>query len=373
MGRIIDISVLEVAKRSTSTSKALVPVTNAKVPATYYNPTRNSSLNEHITFKSVQTPSAVVKPSFTQNVLSAVPVAGTVAMIAESGSKTLADWYRAKMTEINPDWNKNTSSAVTPDSTNELPMTSASNSSSTDPSSSSTTPGSGDSGSDETLLSVLANANNSYKDISNFQNANNTYQSVIAESSIEMTKNSQIYSDSNLSQFIDMNTSLKLQNELLEYDIKMKQLYADNNLTQFIEISGALNSISQNLKAISEKENSNAPIVEALGDIKKGVTINRSENETMLTDKKLEHITYDTTAVQLDNMGEDIPKATPQQYRALKDVAVAKKNSDENTFKLDDDELDEIFGGMPDISSIFKIEKKTDRLSNLYNEVKSDG
>ena len=52
--------------------------------------------------------------------------------------------------------------------------------------------------------------------------------------------------------------------------------------------------------------------------------------------------------------------------RAIKDAVVAQKNSDENTFELDDIDIDDIFGvDMPNISSIFDFSSKTTRLQEV--------
>lgn len=125
--------------------------------------------------------------------------------------------------------------------------------------------------------------------------------------------------------------------------------YLDANYSTNVDILNGINNISIALSSLNLSE--------------LGVTIKRSVNEVSLTDKKLEHITYEMTPVQMNNIEDDIPSMSPQAMRALKDAVVAKKNSDENTFEVKDDDIDDMFGGgFPDISEIFSFSKKTERL-----------
>lgn len=86
--------------------------------------------------------------------------------------------------------------------------------------------------------------------------------------------------------------------------------------------------------------------------------------ELELVTKKLEYYTKETTEIQLDNFGDNIPPLSPQMYRAYKDAVVAKKNSDENTFELDDDDYNSMFN-MPDLSELLKYPRITDYLSEV--------
>ena len=90
----------------------------------------------------------------------------------------------------------------------------------------------------------------------------------------------------------------------------------------------------------------------------------RTREELELVTKKLDYYTKETTEIQLDNFGDDIPALTPQMYRAYKDAIVAKKNSDENTFDLDDDDYNSIFN-FPDLSDLLKYPKITDYLMEV--------
>lgn len=83
-----------------------------------------------------------------------------------------------------------------------------------------------------------------------------------------------------------------------------------------------------------------------------------------LTKQKLKHINYELEPVQLDNIADDIPKATPQEMRAIKDAVVAKKNSDENTFDVDNSDIEDMFD-MPDLSSIFNFIGKSGRYEDV--------
>jgi len=151
-------------------------------------------------------------------------------------------------------------------------------------------------------------------------------------------------------------------NQVLNTDISTA--YNEASLEVMNKISSDIASIpntlteTSNIEAISSVGSSINSLSSSLKN--NGIAIQRSEAEKSLTDKKLEHITYETTPVQLENLGDTIPKATPQEMRALKDVAVAKKNSDENTFEIDEDDIADMFT-LPDISEVFSFNGKTKR------------
>ena len=147
-------------------------------------------------------------------------------------------------------------------------------------------------------------------------------------------------------------------------DINDRFSRVDDNINSNInDVYDSINSVNEDVKATMDM----ADLALVLKD---GIKIQKEENEIALIDKKLEHITYETTPIQLDNIGENIPKASPQEMRALKDVAVAKKNSDENTFELDDEDIDDIFDSLPDISTMFTFSKKTERNAQVVREMK---
>jgi hypothetical protein len=143
--------------------------------------------------------------------------------------------------------------------------------------------------------------------------------------------------------------------ELMHYQIEMNQSYADANLLATYDILEAVKSIGFSLSNLSENLNlSNGMVVE----------IKHSDEEKLLTSKKLEHIIFETTPQQFDNIEDDIPSASPQHMRAIKDAVVAKKNSDENTFEFDNEDYLDAFPDI-DLSSIFQFMKKSERWSGL--------
>ena len=150
-----------------------------------------------------------------------------------------------------------------------------------------------------------------------------------------------------------MNISNVLTKQLVDYNAEneLVQVYRDETFTIVSDTLTELKALTTSIKLIPET-------------LKQGVQIQKSVNEDALIAKKLQHINYDTTPIQLDNIGDVIPKVTPQEMRAIKDAVIAKKNSDENTFELNDEDLDNIFG-MPDISSIFDYASKSQRITEL--------
>lgn len=93
-------------------------------------------------------------------------------------------------------------------------------------------------------------------------------------------------------------------------------------------------------------------------------SVKRSDLELALVNKKLDYYTKETTEIQLDNFGDDIPPLSPQMYKAYNNAVSAKKNSDENTFELDDDDYNSIFN-IPDITSMLTYPRITDYLAEV--------
>lgn len=133
-------------------------------------------------------------------------------------------------------------------------------------------------------------------------------------------------------------------------------------------VSGYGSTVSSSAPVVNVS--SSAPVVNVEIPDNILVDINRSDNELALTAKQLEIAQFDTTEIQLGNLGDEIPKTTPQMMRAIKDAVVAKKNSDENTFQIDETDIDDFFGvGIPDISSIFDFSSKTSRLQEVSDSL----
>ena len=120
-------------------------------------------------------------------------------------------------------------------------------------------------------------------------------------------------------------------------------------------------SIVKNQKAL------NKTIASIDKTFKNGVSIKKTELENNLLNLQVKKEEFESTPIELDNLGDEIPKLSPQQMRAVKNAVVAKKNSDENTFELDADDIEDMFG-MPDISDIFKFNKKTERIKSVVGD-----
>ncbi len=167
-------------------------------------------------------------------------------------------------------------------------------------------------------------------------------------------------------------------------DMEVNQAYRDSTFSVLADISTSLNDIaSKNSLSVNipypidifssagvdiKKSESETALVNAKLDM----TTKNLENHTTATDllnKKLEHITFETTEFQAPSYeGNDIPSATPQTMRAIKDAHVAKKNNDENTFEVEPDDYEDMFA-MPDITEIFTWFKESDRLREVTSSV----
>jgi len=158
----------------------------------------------------------------------------------------------------------------------------------------------------------------------------------------ERSQNDTAYRDATLS-----------QNSALQDYYRTSQSYNDALLSQNSQTLEAINGISKSINKIDVKD--------------MGVTLNRSANEVALTSKELEHINFETAEIQLDNISDDIPRASPQMMRAIKNATVAKKNSDENTFELDSGEYDDFFS-IPDLSYMFGFDRKSERKVKGVND-----
>ena len=180
----------------------------------------------------------------------------------------------------------------------------------------------------------------------------------------------------------NLNIAKTIEKQTLQADLSsqvnfaLQQSHLENSIATnglLVVLSDVLQNLTEKIFESTEEANSfkrenaehNSQILEETKKLTevigtKGIAVKKTEIEHSLVAKQLEHITFETTPVQLDNMGDAIPELSPQKMRAVKDAVVAKKNSDENTFELDEDEYDDYFG-IPDISSIFGFDKKSER------------
>ena len=83
-----------------------------------------------------------------------------------------------------------------------------------------------------------------------------------------------------------------------------------------------------------------------------------------LTSLHIQKEKFELKPIELNNLGDEIPKLSPREMEAVKNAVMAKKYSDENTFELDGDDIEDMFG-MPDITDIFKFNKKTERIKSV--------
>jgi len=183
-----------------------------------------------------------------------------------------------------------------------------------------------------TLMDVLANNGNSVShNVAENAKFTEYIGKAIERATETLTRNLQTLNTSIQSLTVavvndtDINSAYKeldLSDSVYDRDIDIA--YKDTNLSNNIDMTNAVESLSDNVSSL-----------------KNGVKIEKSQVEETLIAKKLGHIEFDTTPIQVDNLGDNIPVLTPQQMRAVKDAVVAKKNSDENTFSIDDSDIED--------------------------------
>ncbi|WP_324171720.1 hypothetical protein [Sulfurimonas sp.] len=188
-------------------------------------------------------------------------------------------------------------------------------------------------------------------------NSGNELASALKQMSDNFTKQSQTniaYSELQSQNFNNLTKEIRLVSlrvaeisSLMKTSQSINTAYNEVNLSNSDRLDTTLQNIASKIATVSTF-------------LQNGIQVQKTQDELNLTSKKLAHITFETTEIQLDNLGDNIPRVTPQKMRALKDVAVAKKNSDENTFDLDENEYDDWFT-MPDLASIFNYNYKSAR------------
>ena len=180
------------------------------------------------------------------------------------------------------------------------------------------------------------------------------YKDLGISSSMSVAKSTNAMSDAvtALSDAINGIKSIMQDNQEAEVAYK-EQALSDNEA-----VAKHNESIVKNQKAL------NKTIASIDKTFKNGVSIKKTELENNLLNLQVKKEEFESTPIELDNLGDEIPKLSPQQMRAVKNAVVAKKNSDENTFELDADDIEDMFG-MPDISDIFKFNKKTERIKSV--------
>lgn len=92
------------------------------------------------------------------------------------------------------------------------------------------------------------------------------------------------------------------------------------------------------------------------------ISIERTPEEIELVRLQIAKENFEITSIQLDNLGDSIPETSPRMMKAIKNAVVAKKNSDENTFEVTEEDLDTL---MPtfDVSTLLSYTSKVDRWS----------
>ena len=183
------------------------------------------------------------------------------------------------------------------------------------------------------------------------------YKDLGISSSMSVAKSTNAMSDAvtALSDAVNGIKSIMQDNQEAEVAYK-EQALSDNEA-----IAKHNESIVKNQKAL------NKTIASINKTFKNGVSIKKTELENNLLNLQVKKEEFESTPIELDNLGDEIPKLSPQQMRAVKNAVVAKKNSDENTFELDADDIEDMFG-MPDISDIFKFNKKTERIKSVVGD-----
>jgi len=183
------------------------------------------------------------------------------------------------------------------------------------------------------------------------------YKDLGISSSMSVAKSTNAMSDAvtALSDAVNGIKSIMQDNQEAEVAYK-EQALSDNEA-----IAKHNESIVKNQKAL------NKTIASIDKTFKNGVSIKKTELENNLLNLQVKKEEFESTPIELDNLGDEIPKLSPQQMRAVKNAVVAKKNSDENTFELDADDIEDMFG-MPDISDIFKFNKKTERIKSVVGD-----
>jgi len=225
----------------------------------------------------------------------------------------------------------------------------------------------------ETLLSVLQGGNIASSEIARqFSNSNQiafanneALNNLVSLVQAQIDINS-IFAQENLDKFDSMassfdNLALTLQ------EIKDKPIddhlknYYDDTKKYYVDSKKA----SENIKA--SIDNTSSTVASISTALNNGVVVAKTDAELALIDKQNSHYDFQQTEIQLDNIGDTIPKTSPQMMTALKDTAVAKKNSDENTFDIDESDYTD-FLTMPDISSIFGFDRKSERIVEGLND-----
>ncbi len=237
-----------------------------------------------------------------------------------------------------------------------------------------------------TLIKVLGESNVATHEIAkqiNLSNLSTQAQDSVVAKSLGILGNA-IIESSNIqsAQLFELSNSVKAMTTLMASRNEIDVAYRDLELQNSMSRTDSLHAIAQALlngndiqavmvetvsgvsTAVSE---SPSVSTEALGEIANN--LKKSEDEIALTKQQLSNETYDATSIATDNLGDAIPNASPRQMRAIKNSVVAKKNSDENTFEVDDFDIDNMFGAMPDISSIFHFVKKSERLEEIASGI----
>lgn len=193
-----------------------------------------------------------------------------------------------------------------------------------------------------------------------------------------------------------LNENLKKSNEIIEEQSKTIKEIKDSKLKEIDELRGigqkkidfdpitksinelksiGLNATVENKLKIANEVNikklevSNEVVVKKLNaelDITKPVDIKFPEKVVEYQDKMLEQkikeveilderAKFDKTPLSIKDLdGQAVASASPREMAAQYHAVKAKNATDEKNFELSDGDIDDLFGGLPDITGIFK-------------------
>ena len=199
-----------------------------------------------------------------------------------------------------------------------------------------------------------------------------------------------------------LNENLKKSNEIIEEQSKTIKEIKETKLKEIEELKGIgqkeikfdpitksidelkniglTATVENNLKIANEVnikklEVANEVVIKKLNaelDITKPVSINLPKETMTYQDKMLEQKTkevaiiderakFDKTPLVIHDLdGQAVVSAAPREMAAQYHAVKAKNATDEKNFELSDGDIDDLFGGLPDIVDLFKIKMPGD-------------
>lgn len=132
-----------------------------------------------------------------------------------------------------------------------------------------------------------------------------------------------------------------------------------NNITSLELLTGSMTMVADNISR------TNGILVND------GVAIQKTEKDLLLQSHEIEKHEFNKTVQSVNDLdGNKMAEIAPRDLKNIESVSTARKHTDQNNFEVSNDDID-MMHLIPDLSSIFKYDSLTDRISQSLSDMQN--